>query len=313
MMRSVCVPFLSGPASTASSFVALTCSYVLGSFFSTELCHDQFTARHMMAPSASEDLRDFVCNPSLPRFLSHIQNGHLYSYPALAAEWDCVPAFASPIPGYCLEEKSLSRHHLAVAISRRYRNSFSAACYSQHNSGYLPAPTCEHACRCERRKGKSSEAFWKHQAQSALILFRDPEKLGSLPEWEGTIDKCCSTQLQYVCAPACFLMGPWHHTRQTWLGTHGNIKAPFSSSSRRAFAFCGKHILNRLSFQFSQRTWSKVLNSWPNIPKKQEHRRNVQLNNSSQCYMYHADQAKIFYHHSAFVCWLVTLPPAKLW
>lgn len=61
-------------------------------FFSTVLCHDQFTARHMTAPSASEDLKDFVCNPSLPCFLSHIQNGHLYFYPALAAERDCVPA-----------------------------------------------------------------------------------------------------------------------------------------------------------------------------------------------------------------------------
>ncbi len=123
MMRSVCVPFLSGPAFTASSFVPLTRLYVLGSFFSTVLCHDQFTARHMTAPSASEDLKDFVCNPSLPRFLSHIQNGHLYFYPALAAERDCVPAFASLIPGYCLEEKlhqiSPSRHQLPAPILRQ--------------------------------------------------------------------------------------------------------------------------------------------------------------------------------------------------
>lgn len=91
--------------------------------FSTVLCHDQFTARHMTAPSASEDLKDFVCNPSLPGFLSHVQNGHLYSYPALAAEWDCVPAFASLIPCYCLEEKSHqnspSRHQLAAPILRQ--------------------------------------------------------------------------------------------------------------------------------------------------------------------------------------------------
>lgn len=33
MMRSVCVPFLSGPASTASSFVPLTHLYVLASSF----------------------------------------------------------------------------------------------------------------------------------------------------------------------------------------------------------------------------------------------------------------------------------------
>lgn len=71
MMRSVCAPFLSGPASNASSFVPLTHLYVLGFFFFfTVLCHDQFAARHMTAPSASGDLRDFVCNPSLPRFLS---------------------------------------------------------------------------------------------------------------------------------------------------------------------------------------------------------------------------------------------------
>lgn len=44
--------------------------------FSTVLCHDQFAALHMTAPRASRDLKDFVCNPGLPRFLSHIQNGH---------------------------------------------------------------------------------------------------------------------------------------------------------------------------------------------------------------------------------------------
>lgn len=44
--------------------------------FSTVLCHDQFAALHMTAPCASRDLKDFVCIPSLPRFLSHIQNGH---------------------------------------------------------------------------------------------------------------------------------------------------------------------------------------------------------------------------------------------
>lgn len=72
-LLSVCVPFLSGPASTTSSFVPLTRSYVPtfffpSLFFSAALCHDQFTARHMTGPSASEDLKDFVCNPSLPWF-----------------------------------------------------------------------------------------------------------------------------------------------------------------------------------------------------------------------------------------------------
>lgn len=181
MMRSVCVPFLSGPASTASSFVPLTCSYVLGSFFSTELCHDQFTARHMMAPSASEDLRDFVCNPSLPRFLSHIQNGHLYSYPALAAEWDCVPAFASPIPGYCLEEKSLSRHHLAVAISRRYLNSFSAALLLTQ----LRLFACAHMRACVSvwaQKGEKQRSILKTSGSISAHFVQGPWETG-LTAW----------------------------------------------------------------------------------------------------------------------------------
>ena len=109
-----------------------------GFFFSTVLCHDQFAARYMTAPSASEDLKDFVCNPGLLRFLSHIQNGHLYSYPALAAERDCVPALASLIPGYCLEEKSHqispSRHRLAAAILGRILLILSLFIYFFHNN-----------------------------------------------------------------------------------------------------------------------------------------------------------------------------------
>lgn len=92
--RAPCVfPFSAALTSSASSFVPLTRLYVLGaSFFSAVLCHDQFTARHMTASSASEDLKDFVRNPGLPGFspslsLSDVQNGHLYSHPTV--EGDC--------------------------------------------------------------------------------------------------------------------------------------------------------------------------------------------------------------------------------
>lgn len=213
MMRSVCVPFLSGPASTASSFVPLTCSYVLGSFFSTELCHDQFTARHMMAPSASEDLRDFVCNPSLPRFLSHIQNGHLYSYPALAAEWDCVPAFASPIPGYCLEEKSLSRHHLAVAISRRYLNSLLLT--------QLRLFACAHMRACVSvwaQKGEKQRSILKTSGSISAHFVQGPWETG-LTAWVRRNHWQVLFDAATVCLCTClFFNGPLtpHKANLAW-------------------------------------------------------------------------------------------------
>lgn len=77
--------------------------------------------RHMTAPSASEDLKDFVCNPRLPCFLyPHTKRAFVFLSRFGPAERDCVPALASLIPGYCLEEKSHRiwprRHQLAVLI-----------------------------------------------------------------------------------------------------------------------------------------------------------------------------------------------------
>lgn len=90
--RSVCVPFLCGLTSSASSFVPLTRLYVLGAFFSAVLCHDQFTARHMTASSASEDLKDFVCNPGLPGFSLSVSLSPTYKTVI------CIPV---PLRGGC--------------------------------------------------------------------------------------------------------------------------------------------------------------------------------------------------------------------
>lgn len=151
MMRSVCVPFLSGPASAASSFVPLTRSYVLASFFPAPPCHDQFTARHMTAPSASEDLKDFVCNPSLPRFsLPHTKRAFVFSSRRWPPSEIVSQPFASVIPGYCLE-RGVSPGNLA-------RNLLTFFLFFTRRSVWKKSYMCA-SVRAPREKEKASKHF----------------------------------------------------------------------------------------------------------------------------------------------------------
>lgn len=136
-MRPVCVPFFSNSAATALSFVALTRLYVSKSsffLFCAVLCHDQFTARHMTAPSASEDLKDFVCNPSLSRFsLPHTKRAFVFSS-HFGHQVRVCPSFffCLLLPGYYLEDRShqitANRNQLAVANNpKMFPSSFIAS------------------------------------------------------------------------------------------------------------------------------------------------------------------------------------------
>lgn len=68
-------------------------------FFPALLCHDQFTARHMTACSASEDLKDFLWAIPQPASLffslslPHNKTGICILIPLWPAERDRVPAF----------------------------------------------------------------------------------------------------------------------------------------------------------------------------------------------------------------------------
>lgn len=170
--------------------------------------------------------------PSLlfSHFLSHIQNGHLYFYPTLASERDCVPAFASLIPGYCLDGKSRrvspSRRQLAAPILSQIWLIFAGFCppcfpavwgqgqcsnlteLKQHVCAFV---VCIHICVwAGRGRTKRHWTILETSGPISAHLFRDPEKLSSLPhmamEWKGTIDNCGSIQLQFVCAPDGLLM-----------------------------------------------------------------------------------------------------------
>lgn len=134
----------------------------------------------MTAPGASGDSRDFVCNPRLPRFLSHThKTGICIFIPLWPLSEICDPAFASLIPGYCLEKKSHqispSRHQLAAHIPRRNLALFfffSSPFHSRFrlrevrvnivilpNSGCVCVPVCVHACVCREGERGTTQAF----------------------------------------------------------------------------------------------------------------------------------------------------------
>lgn len=196
-MRSVCVPFSLRPLHPPSHLLCLwhTCTFrlLLFFFFFFPLPRCYVVINLLLGtwrpPAPRGDLRDFVCNLSPPHFLSHIQNGHLYLYPALATERDCIPAFASPIPGYCLVEESYqipaSRHQLAALILRRKISLFFFPLplafrvpEVRVNVVIIPKSTCVYLFVCAKReKEKPLKHFKKHQAQSVLICS------GTLRNW----------------------------------------------------------------------------------------------------------------------------------
>lgn len=134
----------------------------------------------MTAPSASEDLKDFVCNPSLPRFLSHIQNGHLYFYPALAAERDCVPAFffffffASLIPGYCLGGEITPNLAQQTPTGSSYSGILFSLRFQLREVGVSRVISQEQCV--QRGQEIARRRFEKHQAPISAHLFRDPRE-----------------------------------------------------------------------------------------------------------------------------------------
>lgn len=79
-------------------FVSL--SLFLFFFFHGSASRSICRSAHDAPPNASGDLKDFVCNLSPPRSLSHVQNGFYFFgnfYPSLDGERECVAASASLI------------------------------------------------------------------------------------------------------------------------------------------------------------------------------------------------------------------------
>lgn len=103
-------------------------------FFQGSASRSIYRSAHDGPRAPPGDLKDFVCNLSLPRALSHIQKGlFLYFHPSLDGERECVAASASLI---C----SRSRH--AVNLFFFFSPTLSGAtAVSPHNC------TCWCVCR----------------------------------------------------------------------------------------------------------------------------------------------------------------------
>lgn len=110
--------------------------------------------------------RTLCAIPACLDFLSHIQNGHLYSYPILATELvSQLCFFFFLLPGYYLEDRShqitTNRNQLAVANKPKVFPSFFIASFQWDKAGVNPTG-CIHdlnviksVCACKYRKKDS--------------------------------------------------------------------------------------------------------------------------------------------------------------
>lgn len=251
MMRSVCVPFLSGPASTASSFVPLTRLYVLGSFFPRCYVMINLPLGTWWPLAPQRILRTLCAILAWLAFSPTYKTGIcilILLWPLSEIVSQLLPLWFQAIvwKRNCTESRRADTNW-QLPILRQISLIFAILfpyCFKLCEVGggaiwqsywlyvfvcvYAWLSVCVHTER-EREKHWSS---LKTSGSISAHLFRDPEKLSSLPhmvtKWEGTIDKCCPMQLQYVCAPACLLMCFCQRRTQTRLGTRWNIKRQFS-------------------------------------------------------------------------------------
>lgn len=157
MMRSVCVPFLSGPASTASSFVAVTRLYVQSSFFPR--CYVMINLPlGTWRPLAPQRIWRTLC--AIPACLASsptYKMGICVLIPLWPLSETVSQLLASLIPGYCLERESqqisANRNQTDVTIFRQILLIFDIS--------YHSASICEkmdychvylYACVCVHRQ-----------------------------------------------------------------------------------------------------------------------------------------------------------------
>lgn len=147
--------------------------------------------------------RTLCAIPACLDFLSHIQNGHLYSYPILATKLDCLPAFFFSLPGYYLEEglRQISPNRNQLAVANEPKTTFFYCLFPNIQSRVqsywtLPWILCEQGCLSVNTERK---VVLNHFADISQGLRKNWEQWpntasGILPFWS----KCsgCSQMMQ---------------------------------------------------------------------------------------------------------------------